>query len=58
MGGDGVTDVNAEAGEGVDRMVLYWGLLQCREPVGAETRIDNELAEVGRFSEGDRGEVW
>ena len=35
--------------------VLHWGLLQRREPVGAETRIDNELAEVGWFLEGDRG---
>ena len=26
-----------------------------REPVGAETCIDNELVEVGGFSEGDRG---
>ena len=24
--------------------------------VGAEIRVDNELAEVGRFSKGDRGE--
>ena len=35
--------------------VLQWGLLQSREPVGAETHIDNELEEVGGFLEGDRG---
>ena len=27
--------------------VLHRGILQGWEPVGAETRIDNELAEVG-----------
>ena len=26
--------------------VLHWGLLQNREPVRAETRVSNELAEV------------
>ena len=35
--------------------VLHRGLLQGREPVGAEICIDNELAEDGGFSEGDRG---
>ena len=41
--------------------VLHRGLLQGQEPVGGgssvrvETRVDNELAEVGGFSEGDRG---
>ena len=35
--------------------VLHRGLLQVWEPVGAEISIDNELAEVGVFSEGDRG---
>ena len=35
--------------------VLYRGLLQGQEPVGAETRVNNELEEVGEFSEGDRG---
>ena len=34
--------------------VLHRGLLQGREPVGAATRVNNELAEVRRFSEGDR----
>ena len=33
---------------------LHRGLLQGREPVGAETHINNELAEVGGFSEGDK----
>ena len=27
--------------------VLQWGPLQGWEPVGAETRVDNDLAEVG-----------
>ena len=58
MGGDGVSDISAGAGEGVGRMVngsdLTSGLLQVREPVGVETRADNELVEVRGFSEGDR----
>ena len=37
------------------RHVLHQGLLQSREPVEAETRVNNELAEVGGFSEGDKG---
>ena len=36
--------------------VLHWGLLQGREPVGADTHVDNELAKVRGFSEGDRRE--
>ena len=35
--------------------VLDRGLLQGREPVGVETHVDNELAEVRGFSEGDWG---
>ena len=35
--------------------VLYQGLLHGQEPVGAETRVNNELVEVGGFSESDRG---
>ena len=31
------------------RQVLHWGLLQGREPVGPETCVHNELAEVGVF---------
>ena len=34
--------------------VLHRGRLHGREPVGVETRIDNELAWVKGFSEGDR----
>ena len=38
MGGDGVSDISAEAGEGVGGMVngtvLHQGLLQGWEPVG------------------------
>ena len=34
--------------------ILHQGLLQGQEPVGAETCINNELLEVGGFSEGDR----
>ena len=34
--------------------ILHWGLLQGREPMGAETSVNNELAEVGGFSEGDK----
>ena len=36
--------------------VLHPGLLQGREPVGAETRVHNELVEAGGFSEGNRGD--
>ena len=36
------------------RQVLHRGLLQVREPVGAETHVDNELAKVRGFSEGER----
>ena len=42
--------------------VLHRDLLQAYgrgSTVGVETRVDNELAEVGRFLEGDRGGgVW
>ena len=35
--------------------VLHRGLFQSREPVGvAVTRVDNELAKVREFTEGDR----
>ena len=36
--------------------VLHRALLQGREPVGAETRVDNELAEVRGFLEGPGNE--
>ena len=35
--------------------ILHWGLLQDWEPVGVETYVHSELAEVGRFFEGNRG---
>ena len=34
--------------------ILHQGLLQGWEPVGAETHVDNELAKVRGFSEGNR----
>ena len=64
MGGDGVSDISAGAGEGVGRMVDGAGLTSgsiarpgaCGggSSLGAETRVDNELAELGGFSEGGR----
>ena len=57
MGGDGVSDISAGAGEGVGGMVNGTGLTSGSIPwlkacgggssLGAETRIDNELVEVG-----------
>ena len=38
--------------------VLHRSLLKGWEPVGAKTNVHNELVEVGRFFDGDRGEVW
>ena len=59
MGGDGVSDIGAGAGEGVGRMVngtgLTSGLLQGQEPVGTETHINNKvpfILEVGFESGG------
>ena len=64
MGGDGVSDISAGAGEGVGRMVNGAGLISVSiarlgasrggSTVGAETSVDNELAKVRGFSEGDR----
>ena len=34
--------------------VLHRGLLQGQEPVGVETSVNNELAKVRGFSEGNR----
>ena len=61
MGGDGVSDISAGAGEGVGRMVNGAGLTlgstarsgasRDGSTVGAETRVDNELAKVRGFSE-------
>ena len=63
MGGNGVSDISAGAGEGVGGMVNGAGFASGSiarsgasgggSTVGAETRID-ELAKVRGFSEGDR----
>ena len=65
MGGDGVSNVSAGAGEGVGGMVNGAGLTSesiarsgacgSGSSVGAETHVDNELVVVGEFTEGDRG---
>ena len=65
MSSDGVSQVGAGAGERVGEMVngtnlasgTIAGLGTCGSGryVGAGTRVFNELAEVGEFSEGDRG---
>ena len=65
MGGDGVSDISAGAGEGVGRMVNGTGLTsgsiarsgvsEGGSTMGAETCVNNELAKVRGFSEGDRG---
>ena len=64
MGGDRVIDISAGAGEGVGGMANGAGLTSGSiarsgasgddSTVGAETRVDNELAKVRGFSEGDR----
>ena len=64
MGGDGVSDISARAGEGVGGMVNGAGLTSGSIPrlgasgsgstVGVETHVDNELAKFRGFSEGDR----
>ena len=64
MGGDGVSDISAGAGEGVGGMVNGAGLTagsiarsgasQGGSTVGAETSVDNELAKIRGFSEGDK----
>ena len=66
MGGDGVSDFSVRAGEGVAGMVNGAGLTSGSiarsgasgggSTVGEETRVDNELAKVRRFSESDG--VW
>ena len=63
MGGDRVSDNSAGAGEGVGRIVNGAGFTSGSiasgggSSVGAETRVDNELARVRGFSEDDRGLV-
>ena len=64
MGGDGVSDFSAGAGEGVGGMVNGAGLTLGSiarsgasgggSAVGTETCVDNELAKVRGFSKGDR----
>ena len=64
MGGDGVSEFSAGACEGVGGMVNGAGLTSGSiarsgasgdgSTVGAETHVDNELAKVRGFSEGDR----
>ena len=64
MGGDGVSDISAGAGEGVGVMVNGRGLTSGSiarstasgggSTVGAETHVDHVLAKVRGFSEGDR----
>ena len=53
MGGDGVSDVSAGAGEGVGGMVNGTGLtsrsMARSGAVGAEIHINNELADVRDF---------
>ena len=64
MGGNGVSGISARAGEGVGRVVNGAGLTSGSiarsgasgggSTVGTETGVDNELAKVRGFSEGDR----
>ena len=64
MGGNGVSDISARAGEGVGRVVNGAGLTSGSiartgasgggSTMGTETDVDNELAKVRGFSEGDR----
>ena len=60
MGGDGVSDISAGAGEGVGGKVNGAGLTSGSiarpgaSTVAAETRVDNELAKVRGFTESDR----
>ena len=64
MGGDGVSDISAGAGEGVGGVVNRAGLTSGSiarsgasgggSAVGMETRVDNALAKIRGFSEGDR----
>ena len=64
MGGNGVSDISARAGEGVGGVVNGAGLTSGSiarsgasgggSTVGMETGVDNELAKVREFSESDR----
>ena len=67
MGDDGVSDISAGASKGDGRIVNGAGFTSgsiarlgasgSGSTVGAETSVDNELAKVRRFLEGDTG-VW
>ena len=64
MGGNGVSDISARAGEGVGGVVNGAGLTSGSiarlgasgggSTEGTETGVDNELTKVRGFSEGDR----
>ena len=64
MGGNGVSDISMRAGKGVGGVVNGAGLTSGSiarsgasgggSTVGTETGVDNELAKVRGFSEGDR----
>ena len=64
MGGNGVGDISTRAGEGVGGVVNGAGLTSgliarsgasgVGSTVGTETGVDNELAKVRGFLEGDR----
>ena len=64
MGGNGVSDISTRSGEGIGRMVNGAGLTSGSiarsgasvggSTVGMETGVNNELAKVRGFSEGDR----
>ena len=65
---DGIRDVSAGAGERVGRMmngtslasrsIAGSGACGGDRSVGEETCVNNELAEVGGFLEGDQRAVW
>ena len=64
MGGDGVSDISVGPGEGVGGVmngvdltpvsIARSGASEGGGTMGPETRVDNELAKVKGFSEGDR----
>ena len=60
MGGDGVSDISAGAGGMVNgagftsRSIARSGASGDGSIIGVETSVDNELAKVKGFSEGDR----
>ena len=73
MGDDGISDISAGAGKGVGGMVNGTGLTSGSiarsgayggsSSMGVETRIDNELAEVGglvrrSWVDGSKERIW